>query len=104
MKELIRQARIHQEIAQDLLAKAEEISSAKPDNDSSAEHLVRTRWKFTGRERQVAGLLIGGLSNRRIARSLTISERTVKNHLHSIFCKMGVSDRTQAVIKLMRAS
>ncbi|MFJ6671109.1 LuxR C-terminal-related transcriptional regulator [Actinosynnema sp. NPDC091369] len=57
--------------------------------------------KLTPRERNVADLLRKGMSNRMIARSLDISEQTAKNHLHSIFRKLGVADRTQAVIALM---
>jgi DNA-binding NarL/FixJ family response regulator len=58
--------------------------------------------RLTERERQVLGLLVEGLSNRRIARALHISEPTVKNHLHSIFLKLGVTDRTQAIAKILR--
>ncbi|RKT54504.1 response regulator transcription factor [Saccharothrix australiensis] len=98
---LIRLARTHQSIAQALLAHAEKIgrrnSAVLP---AALDGLAR--WNLTRRERRVAELLVEGLSNRRIARRMEISERTVKNHLHSIFYKLGVGDRTQAVIKLMR--
>ena len=53
--------------------------------------------QLTRREREVLGLLVQGLSNRRIARALCISEATVKNHLHAIFLKLDVTDRTQAI-------
>ena len=39
----------------------------------------------------------GGLSNREIARSLHISDATVKTHLIHVFAKLGVKDRTAAV-------
>ncbi len=58
--------------------------------------------RLTERERDVLGLLVEGLSNRRIARALHISEPTVKNHLHSVFLKLGVTDRTQAIAKILR--
>ncbi|TDD98193.1 LuxR family transcriptional regulator [Actinomadura rubrisoli] len=57
--------------------------------------------RLTAREREVLDLLVQGLSNRLIARSLAISEPTVKNHLHAVFLKLGVADRTQAVAKFL---
>ncbi|MBB5957164.1 DNA-binding NarL/FixJ family response regulator [Saccharothrix tamanrassetensis] len=99
--DLIRLAHRHQCIAQELLARVTKSGLGTPAVESGIE--VRcTGWNLTSRERSVAELLVEGLSNRRIARKLDISERTVKNHLHSIFYKLGVADRTQAVIKLIR--
>jgi len=46
--------------------------------------------------------VVGGLSNRRIARQLGIAEKTVKNHLAAIFMKLRVSDRTQAALYAVR--
>ncbi|MGO0122111.1 response regulator [Desulfothermobacter acidiphilus] len=53
---------------------------------------------LTPREREILRLLASGLSNREIARQLYLSEKTVKNHLTSVFQKIGVSDRTQAAL------
>ncbi|ACX52167.1 two component transcriptional regulator, LuxR family [Ammonifex degensii KC4] len=53
---------------------------------------------LTPREKEILRLLASGLSNREIARRLYLSEKTVKNHLTSIFQKIGVSDRTQAAL------
>jgi DNA-binding NarL/FixJ family response regulator len=50
------------------------------------------------REREVLALLLEGLPNKLIARRLSISEKTVKSHLTSIFREVGVSDRVQAII------
>lgn len=50
------------------------------------------------REMEVLGLVARGLSNKAIAKALYISEKTVKNHLYSIFRKIGVSDRTKAAL------
>jgi DNA-binding NarL/FixJ family response regulator len=52
---------------------------------------------LSGREREVLGLVAGGLSNKQIARSLGITERTVKFHVTSIFNKLGADNRAQAV-------
>ncbi|MFK0288557.1 response regulator transcription factor, partial [Streptomyces sp. NPDC090499] len=54
--------------------------------------------KLTGRESDVLRLLAWGLSNRLIARRLDISEKTVKNHLSSIYFKTGAAGRTQAAL------
>ena len=50
------------------------------------------------REREVLGLLVGGLPNKLIARRLEISEKTVKSHLTNVFRAIGVTDRTQAAL------
>jgi DNA-binding NarL/FixJ family response regulator len=53
---------------------------------------------LTEREKEVLGLIAQGESNKNIARKLFISEKTVKNHITSIFRKLKVEDRTQAAI------
>jgi DNA-binding NarL/FixJ family response regulator len=54
---------------------------------------------LTEREREVLRLVASGYSNREVARALFVAEGTVKNHVSSILTKMGVRDRTRAVIK-----
>ncbi|MDP9017637.1 MAG: LuxR family transcriptional regulator [Candidatus Eremiobacteraeota bacterium] len=49
----------------------------------------------TARERQVAGLVAAGHTNREIAEQLVLSERTVEAHMSNLFNKIGVSSRTQ---------
>ena len=50
------------------------------------------------REREVLRLVAKGLPNKLIARELSISEKTVKTHLTSVFRTIGVTDRTQAAL------
>lgn len=57
---------------------------------------------LTKRELQVLELLGEGLYNKEIAERLYISEKTVKNHVSSIFKKINVTDRTQAVVYAIR--
>lgn len=57
---------------------------------------------LTAREHAVLALVADGLSNREIAHDLAISEHTVKFHLASIFGKLGVSTRTEAVQRGVR--
>lgn len=54
--------------------------------------------ELTRRELDVLILLSSGMLNKEIASKLNISERTVKNHISSMFKKIGVSDRTQAAV------
>lgn len=60
------------------------------------------RPRLTAREREVLQHVTRGESNREIARMLFISEKTVKNHLSNIFRKIGVEDRTQAVLYALK--
>lgn len=54
---------------------------------------------LTAREAEIIRLMTGGYSNREIAAALSISEGTVKNHVSNILSKLGVRDRTRAVLK-----
>lgn len=62
---------------------------------------ARMEHDLTGRELDVLRQLARGASNSEIARALFISEGTARNHLTSIFKKLGVSDRTQAALKAL---
>jgi DNA-binding NarL/FixJ family response regulator len=58
---------------------------------------------LTAREVEVLRLMTGGYSNREISRALQLAEGTVKNHVSSILSKLGVRDRTRAVLQAVRA-
>jgi DNA-binding NarL/FixJ family response regulator len=57
---------------------------------------------LTPREMEVLQLIAQGLSNKELAKGLTISEKTVKTHLSSIYSKLNLSDRTQAAIYALK--
>jgi DNA-binding NarL/FixJ family response regulator len=72
--------------------------------------LERTRRDFdasdlpdalTKRELEILRLMAGGYSNREIADALSVAEGTVKNHASTILSKLGVRDRTRAVLKAL---
>lgn len=59
--------------------------------------------RLTEREVEVVRLMAGGYSNKEIAYALGTAEGTVKNHVSSILAKLGVRDRTRAVLKALEA-
>lgn len=61
-----------------------------------------TRFQVSERERELLRLLASGLSNGEIAQQLFLSEGTVRNYASELFKKLGVSDRTQAVVIALR--
>jgi DNA-binding NarL/FixJ family response regulator len=56
------------------------------------------------REREVARLVAGGLSNKEVARELGLSEGTVKIHLHHILQKLGAKTRYGLIVHLLHAA
>ena len=55
-------------------------------------------YNLTPRERQIAGAVVSGMTNREIARQLKVTEDTVKHHMTSIFDKLGVSNRLELAL------
>jgi DNA-binding NarL/FixJ family response regulator len=84
------QAVLDPAVQQRLLSAAVRAPAAAPAGPSAADDL-------TPREAEVLRLIAAGKSNREIARSLFVSEATVKTHVNRIFAKTGSRDRGQAV-------
>lgn len=67
---------------------------------------VKSRKDFydglTAREVEILGLMAGGLANKQLAYKLGISEKTVRNHISNMYEKLGIYDRTQAVLYAVR--
>jgi DNA-binding NarL/FixJ family response regulator len=59
--------------------------------------------ELTSREREVLALIADGESNPTIARKLSLSPKTVRNHVSSIFTKLHVADRAQAIVRARKA-
>ena len=68
------------------------------DAESGSQGGRRSEFSLTQRENDILALLAEGKSNREIAQSLFLSEKTVKAHLAAIFRKLGVTNRTQAAM------
>jgi DNA-binding NarL/FixJ family response regulator len=58
-------------------------------------------WRINAREREILGLLAEGGLYKEIAKTLGLSTSTVRVHLHSIYTKLHVQTRTQAVLKYL---
>jgi DNA-binding NarL/FixJ family response regulator len=59
--------------------------------------------ELTEREREVLDLVARGLDNLAVARRLSLSDKTVRNHLSAILAKLGVADRSQAIVRAREA-
>ncbi|MBI4219462.1 MAG: response regulator transcription factor [Chloroflexi bacterium] len=57
---------------------------------------------LTPRELEVLKLAAQGMNNKEIAERLVLSEKTVKNHINSIFSKLQVNDRTRAIVQALK--
>jgi len=68
-----------------------------PD-DSAKERIMASSDKLTPREWTILELLAKGQHNKEIARALKISEGTVEQHLHHVYQKLNLSNRTEACV------
>lgn len=72
------------------------------------QHMADQQWRegrserLTAREMDVLQCIAKGFSNQDISKALGLSEKTVKNHLTSIFHKLKVNDRTQALVYVLK--
>ena len=72
--------------------------SSPADMASSGQGKARERSPLSQREREIVALVAQGYKNKEMAEKMFISEQTVKNHLHNIFDKLGVSDRLELAL------
>jgi DNA-binding NarL/FixJ family response regulator len=71
---------------------------ASPSDQAHGGRGGRARSPLSNREREIVALVAQGYRNREMAEKMFISEQTVKNHLHNIFDKLGVSDRLELAL------
>ena len=93
------ESRSAQEILEQCRKLAEEKKAPAVDLKFTQEGAVEP---LTAREKEVLKLVSQGASNQQIADALFVREVTVKTHLNSIFKKLKVSNRTQAVLLAMQ--
>jgi len=86
---------IRQFVANDEVPVQQHSSSSPPPAPSTRE---RERSPLSQREREIVALVAQGFKNKEMAEKMFISEQTVKNHLHNIFDKLGVSDRLELAL------
>lgn len=75
-------------------------ATAPPRRDAAARERIG---QLSTREQKILGEIAKGLNNREIAAGLFISEKTVRNHITSIFDKLGVTSRAQAIVMAKEA-
>lgn len=63
---------------------------------------MHTQKFLTNREREIFKLLINNFDTTEIADKLSISEKTVRNHISNVIQKLGVKGRSQAILELIR--
>jgi DNA-binding NarL/FixJ family response regulator len=83
------------QVAEALVAQAGAASAANLAGEPQGPQL-------TAREREVLEQIAAGRSNREIAKSLQLAEKTVKTHVSNVLMKLGVADRTQAALWAVR--
>ncbi len=71
---------------------------AGANSASSNGKPTRERAQLSQREREIIVLIAQGYKNKEIAEKMFITEQTVKNHLHNVFDKLGVSDRLELAL------
>lgn len=85
------EARLHPAVMRKLMARVAEPPAAPPE-----------AYDLTAREREVLRLVADGFTNREIAQTLVISEKTVKTHISSLLSKLQLTDRTRLAIYALK--
>lgn len=89
---------IHPAIAAKILNEFTHLSG----RDNKVQKAARSEDDLSEREITVLKFMAEGRSNKEIANELNLSDKTIKNHIHHIFQKLNVTDRTKAVISAVK--
>lgn len=84
-------------VIRQFVANDDQPAAAAPQAAAAAPR-DRERSPLSQREREIVALVAQGFKNKEMAEKMFISEQTVKNHLHNIFDKLGVSDRLELAL------
>ena len=100
---VLEMARLRRDTPRDILnVLVEGLDSVKVNRPMSLgkalEEPLLVNTKLSAREREIVALVAQGYKNKEMAEKMFISEQTVKNHLHNIFDKLGVSDRLELAL------
>lgn len=82
----------------DVIRRLAKKGGAAPSNAGARLGVRDQGAALSTREREIVGLVAQGFKNKEMAERMFISEQTVKNHLHNIFDKLGVSDRLELAL------
>lgn len=83
-------------VTQRLLDRLSDPGAAQSDPADLPVHI-----ELTPREQEVLRMLVGGFSNKEIASAMHLAPGTVKNHVSTVLAKLGVRDRTRAVLRAL---
>jgi DNA-binding NarL/FixJ family response regulator len=91
---------ISSKVAAKIAAKLSQLTLCTTSQKLEEDTLSHDYIDFSGRELEIAKLIVNGLNNKQIASTLYITEGTVKNYISSIYSKIDMNDRTKASIFL----
>jgi LuxR family transcriptional regulator, maltose regulon positive regulatory protein len=86
-------------LSSDFVQRLRDLLEVPSSQQSKSNRTIAISLELTQRERDTIELLAQGYSNQKIAEKLYVSLATVKTHLHNLFHKLDVSNRTEAVLK-----
>lgn len=93
---------LHPKITKDFLTEFNKLSLSENTGAFIQSEIKLPYHLLTAREAEVLQLLADGCSNKALSEALDISIKTVKNHVSTILRKMGLKDRTQAVVQALK--
>lgn len=94
---------IHQVMAGETVALSDDLAGKLQSMEKNQAEATDALAALTEREREVLAALTKGFSNQQLADMLSVSPKTIHNHLYSIYSKIGVASRAEALVWAMEA-